>query len=105
METLLVPDDLDRHRLPGAVITAMKHLSEGALTQGVDDLVTVSQVVAVDNLVVSPLVVVAVVVGRVIGCCHLFLAPGANVVYRFVVQDLLALVLGQPARLFALEDS
>ncbi len=39
VETLLVPDDLDSHGLPGAMVATMKHLPEGALTQGVDDLV------------------------------------------------------------------
>ena len=81
VETLLVPDDLDRYRLARAVVTAVKDLAERALAKRVDDLVAESQVVTVDDLVIPALVVVAVVVRRVIGCCHLFLAACTDEVH------------------------
>ena len=104
MEPLLVSDDLDRNRLAGAVVATVQHLSERSLAQGINDFVAVCQVVVQHYEIVSAFVVVAVVVCRVVGCCHLFLAPGANIVYRFVVQDLLALVLGEVLYLARLED-
>ena len=41
METLLVADDLDRHRLTSAVVTTVEYLSEGALAKSVDNLIAV----------------------------------------------------------------
>ena len=105
VETLLVPDDLDGHGLPSAVIATVKHLPEGALTQSVDNLVTIRQVVAADDLVVTAFVVVAVVVCRDVGRRHLFLALGPDVVDRLVVQDLLTLIFRQIASLLTLEDN
>ena len=104
METLLVPYNLDSYGLAGAMVAAVEHLSEGAFTQRIYDLVTIREVVVIDDLVVPALVVVAVVVRVVVRCRHLFVAARPDVVYRLEIEDLLALILGEVARLVALKD-
>ena len=49
VETLLVPDDLDCYGLAGTMVAAVEHLSEGALTQRIYDLVTIREVVVIDD--------------------------------------------------------
>ena len=104
MEALLVPDDLDGHGFPGAVVTAVEHLPKRTLAQRIYNLVAEGQVVVIDDLVVPALVVVAVVVRVVVRCRHLFVTARPDVVYRLEIEDLLALILGEVARLVALKD-
>ena len=66
VEPLLVPDDLDRHGLAGAMVAAVQHLTERALAQSVDDFVAVRQMVMHDNEIVASFVVVAVIIRGVV---------------------------------------
>lgn len=104
VEPLLVADNLDRYRLSCAVISAMQNLAERTFTKGVNDLVSECEVVVHDNKVVASLVVVAMVVRSVLQSRGLLIAPGANVVDRLVLENLLALVLRQVLNLAAFED-
>lgn len=45
VEPLLVPDDLDGHLVPGAVVQRPDHLPEGALADHFEDFVSVRYVV------------------------------------------------------------
>ena len=62
MEPLLVTDDLDGHGLARAVITAVKHLAERAFAEGIDNLISVREMIVCDDLVVAAIVIVPVVV-------------------------------------------
>ncbi len=104
VEPLLVADNLDRYRLSCAVISAMQNLAERTFTKGVNDLVSECEVVVHDNKVVASLIVVAMVVRSVLQSRGLLIAPGANVVDRLVLENLLALVLRQVLNLAAFED-
>jgi hypothetical protein len=94
MEALLIADDLDCYRFTSAVIAAMQDLTKGALAERVDDLVPISQVIAIDDEVVSTVVVVPKIVSRVLRRGLVLLAPSPDTVDRRVVDDLLALVVG-----------
>lgn len=45
MEPLLVPDDLDRHVLVGHVVERLYHLAEAALSDHLEDLVSITDVI------------------------------------------------------------
>ena len=62
VEALLVADDFDCNRLAGAVIPAVQHLSKRALPKRVHDFVSIREVIAHDNLIISPIIIIAVVV-------------------------------------------
>lgn len=49
VESFLVSDYLQCHRLPGAVIPTMQYLSERAFPQGVDDLVPVCKMIVIND--------------------------------------------------------
>jgi len=104
MEPFLVTDDLHGNRFACAVIPAVKNLPKGALPKCANNLVAVCKMIIHDDLIITSLIVVAVVVGRVVGGCHLLLALGTNAINRGIVEDLLALVLGQVLRLTAFQD-
>lgn len=63
VEPLLVPDDLDSHKLAELVIDTPDNLSETTLAEDVEDLVPVRQVVTEDNLIVPSIIVVTKVLG------------------------------------------
>ena len=58
MESFLVPDDLDGHRFSGTMITAVKHLSERTFAKSVYDLITVCEVIMIDDQIVTTVVIV-----------------------------------------------
>ena len=62
VEPLLVADDLDRDRLASAVIPTVKDLTEGTLPKCIYDLITVCQMIVNDDLIITAVIVVAVVV-------------------------------------------
>lgn len=95
VEALLVADDLDRHGLTGAVVTALQDLAERTLAEDAHDLVPVGEVVALDDQVVASIVVVPVVEADVVKLGHLLLAALADAVDGRVVGDLAALVVGE----------
>lgn len=95
VESLLVPDDLDRNRPSRAVISTLEDLAERSLPEQADDLVPVREVVPLDEQVVAPLVVVAVVVGRLLARGGLLGRALANVVDGRVVDDLFPLKVRQ----------
>lgn len=78
MEALLVPDDLDSHREASSMIPAMKHLPERPLAKGADHLVTISKMIAVNDEIVAPLVIIAMIVRWVVSGGGLLLAASAN---------------------------
>lgn len=49
VEPFLIANDLNGHKLAGAMIAAFEHLPEGAFAQGAHDFVTIRQVVVVYN--------------------------------------------------------
>lgn len=104
METLLVPNNLNGHRMPSAMIATVQHLSERAFTKGIDDLVTIVKVVPNDNLVVASVVVISVVVSRDIESGVMLLAGSAEVVHRGVILNLLLFVLREILGLTTSQD-
>lgn len=67
METLLIPNDLDRYALTILVISALQDLAERAFSQHRHDLVPVAQMIAFVIDVVASFVVIAVIIrGRVV---------------------------------------
>ena len=64
MEALLVADDLDSDRHLLLVVERPHDLPKGTLAQHAGDLVTVADVIALDDAVVASIVVEAVVVLR-----------------------------------------
>ena len=91
MEPLLVPDDLDRDHVSRLVIAALQNLTERALAEDVDDFVAVLYVIVRDHEIVAPLVVVAVIAGRVLLRRRLLLAVRSDEVDLAVLADLVSL--------------
>ena len=58
MEALLVPNDLDRHKNAGFMVDAPNDLTEASLTKQINHLVSIREMVAIDNVVVTTLVVI-----------------------------------------------
>lgn len=104
VEPLLVSNDLHRDGLPSAVIPTVQDLTERALAQVANDLVSVCQVVTHDDLIVTPLVIIPKVVRGVIRRRPLLPALRSDAVDRRVIQDFLALILGQSLSLRALQN-
>lgn len=71
VEPLLIPDDLDRHKLIGLVVVALEGLPEAALANRLEDLVAVTQVILHDYLIVASVVVEALVVRLLAVSCYL----------------------------------
>lgn len=62
MEALLVPDDLNRYELTCLVVVTFQSLTETTLAKELKYFISVSQMVLEHNLVVSPVVIIAIVV-------------------------------------------
>lgn len=95
MEPLLVTNDLNGNRLPSTVIPTVQDLTERAFTKGVDDLVTVRQMVTSHNQVVTSLVVIPMVIRRVLQGGMMLLAVSTNIIYGLILLDFLGLVFGE----------
>jgi hypothetical protein len=95
VEALLVADDLDGDGLARLVVAALDDLAERAFAEDAHDLVPVAEVVAVDDEIVAPVVVVAVVERAVVELGHLLLATDTDAVDLGVLGDLAPLVVGQ----------
>ena len=91
VESLLVPDDLDGDGSSRAVVTTLEDLTERTLAEQPDDLVPVREVIVLDDEVVSPFVIVAVVVDRLLASCRLLGGSLSDVEDGRVVDDFLAL--------------
>lgn len=88
MEPLLVSDDLDSDRFPRSMISALQYLAKRPFAEEADDLVPISEVVSLDEEVISAIVVVSVVVGRLITRRRFLLGVRANVVNPRVFDNL-----------------
>lgn len=83
VEPLLIANDLDSDRQTRFVISTLQHLSKGSFAQDANDFVSITEMVAFDDNVISPLIVKAVVVDLAIGLCR----PSDSM--RGVVVDLI----------------
>ena len=99
MESLLVPNDLDRNHLTRTMISTLQHLAKRSFSQNVDDLVTIANVVVRNEQVVASIVVVSKVV------CSIALAGGklrdilTGEIDLLVICDFDFLVLGERSRI------
>jgi len=66
METFLVADDLHSDRLTGTVITTAQDLAEGTFPKCVRDLISERQMVMGNDLVITALIVVTIIVSGVL---------------------------------------
>ena len=94
VESLFVTDNLDGNRLPRAVIPALENLAKRTLAERVDDFVAIREVISDDHQVVTSLVVVTMVVGRVVPCRLLLFAASTDAIHILIVEDLPTLILG-----------
>ena len=95
MESLLIPDDLDRDRTSRTMISTLQNLTKRPFPQQSDDLVSIREMIVLDNEVISSLVVVAVVVGRFLPRRSLLGGVLADVVDGRVVDDFFAFEVGE----------
>ena len=105
MEPFLVPDNLYCDRPSCSMISAAQHLAEGTLPEAVHDFVTVTKMVPVDDKIVTPIIIIAIIIRRPVRVSRLLRATNPDVIHRWVIEDLLPLVLGQMLSLTALEHS
>jgi hypothetical protein len=101
MESFFVADDLDSNRLPCAVISALENLAKRTLAERVNDFIAICKMVPGNHQVVTPLVVVTIVVGRVVPCCWFLFASSTDAVYILIVDDLPTLILREENALWA----
>lgn len=85
------------------MIATMQYLSKGSFPQRVDDLVTVCEMIMIDNKVVASFIIVPVIVGRVFQHCSLLFAPGTDTIHRRKVKDFFTLKFRQKLTLGAFE--
>ena len=62
MESLFIANDLDSHRFSGTVVTTIKHLTERTFSESVDNLISISKVIMVDNKVIASIIIISVVI-------------------------------------------
>lgn len=62
MKPLLVPDDLDRHDSPLFVVHTSHNLSETTLAKDVNHLIPIREMIAKNNIVITPLIIIAKVI-------------------------------------------
>ena len=105
MEPFLVPNNLYCDGPSCSMISAAQHLAERTLPEAVHDFVTVTKMVPVNDKIVTPIVVIAIVVRRSVRVSRLLRATSPDVIHRWVIEDFLPLVLGQMLSLTALEYS
>ena len=104
MKPLLIPYDLDRHRLARAMISAVQYLTEGSFAKSVNNLITVRKMIPEDNKVVATLIVISVVVSGVLQSGGLLVALSTNEVDRWVFEDFLAFIFGEVIHLVTFQD-
>lgn len=73
VESFLVPDDFDRDEAAGFVINTSHDLSETSLAQNINHLISICKVIADNNVVIAPIVIVAEIGGLSIEVAHMFL--------------------------------
>lgn len=74
MKAFFVANNFDRHGVTCTVISALENLAKGAFSKGVNHLVSVREVIMIDNQVISTIIIIAMIIGRVIKRCHFLLA-------------------------------
>ena len=82
MEPLLVPDNLYCDGPSGSMVSAAQHLSKGTLPEAVHDFVTVTKMVPVDDKIIAPIIVIAVVVCGSVRVSGLLRATSPDVIHR-----------------------
>lgn len=85
------------------MIPTIQYLSERAFTKGIDNFVTVCEMIVIDNEIISALVIIAVIVRRVIKNGRLLFASCPDAIYRGVIEDLFAFIIGEVLDLTALQ--
>lgn len=93
MKTLLVPNYLDCHGLSRTMVAAMQNLTERAFPQGIHHLVTIRQVITMDDEIVSPFIIIAMVVCRIVEQSLIFETIIANVIYGRIIEYFLAFIV------------
>lgn len=64
MEPLLVSNNLYRNGLSCGMISAAQHLTKGAFSETARDLVTVTEMIMVDDEIVTAVIIIPVIVRR-----------------------------------------
>lgn len=94
MKSFLVSYNLDRNRFSSAMVPAIENLTKGSLPEGINDLVTICQMVMVDHEIIATLIVISVVVVGVLQNCQFLLAVSTDAIDRRIIQNFLPLKFG-----------
>jgi hypothetical protein len=105
MEPLLVTDNLDSNRLSSGMIPTIEHLPKRPFSKRVHDFITVSEMIMVDNQIISPFIIISIVVCRVIQRSGLLPARCAITIDRWIVEHLLPLILGKSMSVRAFQEN
>lgn len=70
------------------MISAIQDLAEGALSKGIHDLVTVSQVVMVNHQIIATVIIIRVIVRAVLLCRLFLLTACTSIIHSRVIKDL-----------------
>jgi hypothetical protein len=92
MEALLIPDNLDCHRLASTVVATLENLTKGAFSEGIYHFITVCEVVMVYDEVISALIIIPMIIRGVIQGRQFLLALSTNIINRSTVQNLFPLI-------------
>lgn len=63
MKSLLVPDDFNGYKLASLVVDTPYYLAETALSEEIDDFVSVGEMIAFDDIVITSFVVISKISG------------------------------------------
>jgi hypothetical protein len=105
MESLFVPNNLYCNRPSCSVISAAQHLAERTLPEAVHDLITITEMVTIDDEIVTTVIIIAVVVCRFLRMGRFLLATSTNIIYRRIIKNLSSFILREMLSLAALQSS
>ena len=105
VKPLLISDNLHSNRFTSAMVPATKYLAERSFTQCIHDLVAERKMIAFNNLVISTLIVIPIVVGAMIGGRHNLLAARSPAVDRRIILNFSLLELAKFSSVRSSQDT
>lgn len=86
------------------MVATMEDLAERAFAQCVDDLVSISQMIMINDEIIATVIIITVIIGAVIKSGHFFLTLRSDVVDGGEVQHLLFLKLAEVLALCGFQE-
>jgi hypothetical protein len=103
MEPFLVSDDLNGNRFTSTVISTVQNLTKGSLPERINHFVSIGQVIAIDDKIVAPIIIIAVIVCGIVTSSKFLVTPGPDVVHSRKLENFFAFIIGEVDSLTAFQ--